>query len=137
MTRASSSSASGRMARQATRDTLPELRLRKELHRRGLRYRVHARPLASSSRRVVDIAFVRERVAVDVRGCFWHACPDHASWPASNAAWWEAKLLTNQRRDAETQRLLESDGWLVVVVWEHEDALEAADRVEQAVRSRR
>lgn len=129
--------ASERMSRQATRDTVPEVRLRKELHRRGLRYRVHASPLASSSRRVVDIAFVRERVAVDVRGCFWHACPEHATWPASNAAWWEAKLQGNQRRDAETQRLLEEEGWLVVVVWEHEDAVEAADRVERAVRSRR
>jgi G:T-mismatch repair DNA endonuclease (very short patch repair protein) len=77
------------------------------------------------------------KVAVDVRGCFWHACPAHRSFPHSNAAWWAAKLARNVERDEETERELTAAGWAVVVVWEHEDPELAAERVEACVRSRR
>ena len=65
------SDASGRMSRQANRDTAPELMLRRQLHALGLRYRVHRRPLAGI-RRTADIVFPRKRVAIFVDGCFWH-----------------------------------------------------------------
>jgi len=124
------------MQRQKRRDTTPELELRRILHGRGFRYRVD-RPALPGSRRRHDLVFPGVRVAVEVRGCFWHSCPEHATMPKSNAAWWAAKLATNAERDADTARRLDEAGWVLVVVWEHEDASEVADRVALAVTSRR
>src|SRR3954449_1480262 len=78
-----------RMSRQARRDTAPEVALRRELHRRGMRFRVDW-PLPTMPRRRADIAFTRRHIAVFVDGCFWHACPEHGTAPNSNAAWWTA-----------------------------------------------
>lgn len=122
------------MRRQANRNTAPEVDLRRELWRRGLRYRVHVAGLVP--RRRIDIAFAGPRVAVDVRGCFWHGCPQHATEPKHNADWWRRKLDGNVRRDADTIARLEELGWVTVVVWEHEATADAADRVEAVVRSR-
>jgi DNA mismatch endonuclease (patch repair protein) len=133
---ASSPATRERMQRQGLRDTNPEMALRKELHRRGLRYRLHQR-LLDGSRSTVDIVFRPARVAVDVRGCFWHACPQHGTQPKANAGWWAEKLSQNRERDARTEQGLRDAGWLPIVVWEHESAAEAADRVELAVRRRR
>jgi DNA mismatch endonuclease, patch repair protein len=124
------------MSRARRQDTAPELDLRRVLHSRGLRYRVH-RPLPSDRRRKIDIAFVREKVAVFVDGCFWHACPQHGTMPVSNNEFWREKLAKNRRRDGETTALLTEAGWSVVRVWEHEDPVEAADRVETLVLRRR
>jgi DNA mismatch endonuclease (patch repair protein) len=124
------------MQRQARRDTAPEMALRRALHRRGLRYRVDAAPLPGL-RRTADLVFPRERVAVYVDGCFWHACPQHATVPKANRAWWTEKLAANVRRDRDTDDRLERAGWAVVRVWSHEDAGVAADRVEAVVRERR
>ncbi|MFD6568301.1 very short patch repair endonuclease [Micromonospora profundi] len=123
------------MQLQRSRDTTPEVALRKALHRRGLRYRVHQRPL-KDVRRTVDVVFRRLRVAVEVRGCFWHACPQHGARPKSNAAWWEAKLSRTQQRDQDTASRLSAAGWQLIVVWEHEDAEAAADLVAKLVRQR-
>lgn len=124
------------MQLQRTRDTAPEIALRKALHRLGLRFRVQQRPL-QSLRRTVDIVFRPAKVAVEVRGCFWHACPQHGSRPKSNASWWDAKLSRNQQRDRETAAYLEAAGWVLVVVWEHDDPEAAAERVAEIVRARR
>lgn len=75
--------ASLRMARVRQKGTDAELSLRRELHARGLRYRLQV-PLLTKPRRVADIVFPRTRIAVFVDGCFWHGCPEHASWPKSN-----------------------------------------------------
>lgn len=131
---ASSRDALVRMQRQRIRDTHPELALRRELHRRGLRYRVD-RTVLERSRRRHDIVFTAARVVVEVRGCYWHACPEHGSAPKANAEWWSEKLAGNVRRDADTERALQDAGWELVVVWEHEYPVEAANRVEAAVRS--
>lgn len=133
---ASSSAVSRRMSRQGVRDTAPELLLRRELHRRGLRYRVHRKPIASF-KRTVDIAFPTERVAVVVHGCFWHACPKHATFPKANAEWWREKLATNVRRDCDTKTRLTSAGWICITVWEHEDPVLAAARIQRKIESRR
>lgn len=124
-----------RMQLQAERDTGPEMLLRRTLYRMGLRYRIHVRPVPGL-RCTVDILFPRPRVAVEVRGCFWHFCPTHGEIPKSNGAWWRAKLLTTRRRDAHTAELLRRHGWLVVTVWEHEGPLAAAKRVLSALRRR-
>lgn len=123
-----------RMQRQARRDTSIELELRRELWRRGLRYRVD-QPVVLKRRRH-DIVFTRAKVAVDVRGCFWHGCPEHGTLPKNNRAWWSDKLDANRARDADTEQRLRDAGWEPVVVWEHDDPIEAADRIEQLVRSR-
>jgi DNA mismatch endonuclease (patch repair protein) len=76
-------------------------------------------------------------VAVYVDGCFWHSCPEHGTRPKANAEWWASKLAANVERDRNTDESLAAAGWLALRVWEHEDPLEAADRVEQAVCERR
>jgi DNA mismatch endonuclease, patch repair protein len=126
---------SRRMAAQASRDTRIELLLRQQLHARGLRYRVHTRPVRDL-RRVADIVFPRARVAVFVDGCFWHGCPTHGTWPTRNAQFWKEKIDTNVMRDRATDTALAAAGWLPVRVWEHEDLATAAQRVEALVRRR-
>ncbi|MDT0276661.1 very short patch repair endonuclease [Blastococcus goldschmidtiae] len=126
-------SVTARMSRQARRDTAPEVALRRELHRRGLRFRVDW-PLPRMPRRRADIAFTRSHVAVFVDGCFWHSCPEHRTAPAANSAWWATKLDTNVRRDQATNEHLAALGWTVLRFWEHEDPLLAADAVAAAVR---
>ena len=120
------------MARQRTTGTGPELALRRELHRRGLRFRVNVQDLPGRP----DIVFTRARLAVQVDGCFWHGCPMHAVAPKANAYWWKAKIAANRERDARSDRLLAESGWLVLRAWEHEAAGQVADRVEQAWRDR-
>jgi DNA mismatch endonuclease (patch repair protein) len=129
----SSAGVSERMARVRRRDTTPELELRSELHRRGLRYRIDRRPLKGVPSRA-DLVFGPAKVAVYVDGCFWHSCPEHGTMPRSNEAFWRDKLSRNQERDATVNGLLDAAGWTVVRVWEHEEIDAAADRVESAVR---
>lgn len=134
---ASSEHVRRRFSRQGTRDTDPELRLRRELHARGYRYRVDA-AVVPGLRRRADLVFRGPRVAVFVDGCFWHRCPEHGNVPRANHEWWRAKLDRNVERDRETDQRLAEAGWLVVRVWEHEmrdDPLAAADRVEAVLRS--
>lgn len=133
---ASSTNTRERMEAQPRRDTTPEILLRRELHRRGLRYRIDRKPVQSLHRRA-DIVFGPARVAVFVDGCFWHLCPEHGTWPRSNAAWWRDKLARNRERDRETDRKLAEAHWTVVRVWEHESPIEAADRVQEIVAARR
>lgn len=130
---ASSQDVSRRMARQATRDTAPEVALRRELHRRGLRFRVSLPPLEGLRSRA-DILFVRSKVAVYVDGCFWHSCPEHGTIPNANRDWWLRKLERNRARDRACDEALCAAGWRVVRVWEHEPVEDAADRIERLVR---
>jgi DNA mismatch endonuclease, patch repair protein len=83
------------------------------------------------------VVFPRERVAVFVDGCFWHQCPEHATIPANNREWWQEKLATNVNRDRATDDLLESQGWIAIRVWEHEEAQAAAARIRTVVINRR
>ncbi|WP_344087594.1 very short patch repair endonuclease [Luedemannella helvata] len=123
---------SSQMSRMPRASTGPELAVRRELHRRGLRFRVNLAKLPGRP----DIAFTRARLAIFIDGCFWHRCPDHGTLPRSNADWWLAKLDRNVERDAEKNRALVDLGWLPIHVWEHENVREAADRIEQAWRAR-
>ena len=121
-----------RLSKQRRRDTKPEVALRRELHRRGLRYFVDRAPLKGMRRRA-DVVFPRRKVAVYVDGCFWHSCPIHATQPRNNAQWWADKLSANVARDRNTDERLEAEGWTVVRVWEHEPAADAAEKVAQAL----
>ena len=117
------------------RDTSAEMALRRELHARGLRYRVDYPPLPQLKRRA-DIVFTRQRVAIFCDGCFWHGCPDHGTWPKNNADWWREKIEANKRRDADTDARLGAAGWIVLRVWEHEDPRQSADSIERALTKR-
>lgn len=118
----------------AKRDTGPELALRRELHRRGLRYRVDVAPLAAQPRRRADIVFRPARVAVYVDGCFWHGCPEHGTEPTSDAEWWTVKIGRNIERDIDTNRRLRAEGWRPVRVWEHDDVQHVATDITELVR---
>src|SRR5258708_2936303 len=124
----SSRAARTRMQNTPQRDTPCELVIRKELHRRGMRFQVNKNPL-SSLRRTADILFIRKRVAVFVDGCFWHKCPKHGTVPKANRAWWVSKFEANRARDRETSRTLRNAGWCVVRVWEHESPPQAVEKI--------
>lgn len=129
---ASSESVSRRMAHQRTRDTAPELALRRELYRRGHRYRVNVRP-DPELRRTADTVFTKRGVAVFVDGCFWHSCPEHGTTPDANRDWWIAKLAATVTRDRNTDRELELRGWIVLRFWEHDHPSLMAEGIEAAV----
>lgn len=116
-----------------SRDTTPELALRRAVHARGLRYRTNVRPLPDV-RRTADLVFRAAKVAVFLDGCYWHGCPEHLRLPTANRPYWSAKISRNRERDRETDALLAEAGWKVLRVWEHEDPEAAADRIEAVVR---
>lgn len=132
----SSPGVSDRMSRQASRDTAPEVAVRKLLHASGYRYRLNER-VPHMSRRTIDIAFTRAKVAVFMDGCFWHGCPDHATHPKANAEWWRQKLDRNMARDIETTEHLVAAGWTVLRFWEHEAPTRVAELVAEAVDRKR
>jgi DNA mismatch endonuclease (patch repair protein) len=132
---ASSLQARHRMQIVRQRNTEPERALRSALHRLGLRFRIHRR-LIAEVRRSVDIVFPRHRVAVFVDGCFWHGCPVHGTMARANKKFWQQKLQTNRQRDKDTGVRLSAAGWMVVRVWEHEDATTAAERIYHILRTR-
>jgi DNA mismatch endonuclease, patch repair protein len=107
------------------RDTSLELALRRELWKRGLRYRVEY------GKDRIDIAFPKERLAIFVDGCFWHRCPIHGTIPATNADYWVPKLEANVERDRKKTARLAEEGWMVIRVWEHEllDVHEVASKI--------
>lgn len=121
---------SRKMSTLARRDTKPEVRLRRELHRRGMRFRVQAK-VPGNNRRTIDIAFTRVCLAVYVDGCFWHGCPEHRHRPRTNAEWWDWKIGRNQERDRSTDAELLAAGWEVMRIWEHEPPGTAADRIQE------
>jgi DNA mismatch endonuclease (patch repair protein) len=125
---------SARMRRNPRRDTRPEVALRSELHRRGLRFR---KDLALRlPERVVrpDIVFTRPQLAVFLDGCFWHACPLHGNQPRTNTDYWQPKLARNIARDRAVDAALLDAGWRVLRAWEHEPVPEVVARVQDALR---
>jgi DNA mismatch endonuclease, patch repair protein len=115
------------------RDTGPELSLRRELHRLGLRYRVDLAVRVGLPRAVkVDVAFTRAQLAVFIDGCFWHSCPEHLHMPKSNRSYWIPKLQANAARDRRVNVAFDDAGWAVLRIWEHEDMSIAAHRVHQS-----
>jgi DNA mismatch endonuclease (patch repair protein) len=83
------------------------------------------------------VVFRSARVAVEVRGCFWHGCPEHYRSPSSNASYWSEKVDRNQRRDEENAQRLREAGWVLAVVWEHEDPALASRQIAALVHQRR
>lgn len=132
----SSPAVTSRMKANRSRDTGPELNLRRALHSAGHRYRVNTKVAIGGRRPVnVDIAFPGKRVAVFVDGCFWHGCKVHRSVPISNEGYWRPKLERNVARDREVTSGLERAGWTVIRIWEHEDVATAVERISSCLGS--
>jgi DNA mismatch endonuclease, patch repair protein len=129
-----SPAATAKMRANRRSDTKPEIRLRSWLHAEGLRFRKDY-PISTAGFRVrPDIVFPRQRVAVFLDGCFWHACPEHGDTPRSNTDYWIPKLRRNAERDRLVDARLGAAGWTVVRLWEHEAQEDALARVLAAVR---
>lgn len=128
----SSPETSRRMAKVRQKDTAAEVTLRRELYRNGLRYRVDYEVL-KKPRRVADVAFPGLKIALFVDGCFWHGCPEHATWPKQNAEFWRQKIEANRLRDADTNSRLLDIGWTVLRFWEHESPIKVTETVVQTV----
>lgn len=130
---ASSTRARNVMRGNRSRDTRPEMAVRSAVHRRGLRYKVSARPL-TGLRRSADLVFVKARVAVFVDGCYWHGCPEHYVPSITNREYWAEKISRNRDRDADTDARLVAAGWRPIRVWAHDDPEKVADLILQVIR---
>lgn len=105
------------MSRIRGKDTKPELLLRRGLHARGFRFRLHSRTLPGRP----DLVFARFRAAVFVHGCFWHGhdCPMFKI-PATRTEFWAAKIAGNRKRDTQVLESLALKGWRTLIIWECE-----------------
>ena len=103
------------MAAVKSKDTTPELSVRRLVHSLGYRFRLHVRTLPGTP----DLVFPRLRKAINVNGCFWHlhGCA-RCRMPSSRRDYWTEKLRRNAARDKRTQRELRRNGWRVLVLWE-------------------
>lgn len=119
-----------------SRDTKPELAVRRLLHSAGLRYRVDFRPLPRVRARA-DIVFTRQRVAVFIDGCFWHGCPAHYVASKTNADYWDEKISRNVARDLQIGRLLQDSGWTALRFWSHESPSVVAATIHDELRHNR
>jgi DNA mismatch endonuclease (patch repair protein) len=97
------------------KNTKPELLLRSELHKAGLRFRIHYKLIGKP-----DIVFPYKGLAVFVDGCYWHGCPKCYREPKTNTEYWKNKIARNQQRAKTVRRQLNRNGWRVMRVWEHE-----------------
>ena len=106
------------MSRIRGKNTKPEILVRKGLHARGFRFRLHHKKLPGSP----DIVLPKYSVAIMVNGCFWHGHKGcrYATKPKSNVEFWETKIVRNRHRDEVTNAHLEALGWHVITVWECE-----------------
>ena len=95
--------------------------------------------IRASSRRLLrvrpDFVFPKLKLAVFVDGCFWHACPRHATKPKNNAAFWRKKFAANKSRDRLVTRTLRAGGWRVLRIWEHELARKLEGRLPRRIRN--
>ncbi len=117
------------MSRVGSRDTKPELVVRRIAHGLGFRFRLHRKDLPGRP----DIVFPRYRSVIFVHGCFWHRHPSckYASSPKTRVEYWEDKFRSNVARDARNETLLRDLGWRVLVIWECEtkDREAVAERI--------
>lgn len=101
-----------------SKDTKPEMAVRRLAHAMGYRFRLHREDLPGKP----DMVFPSRHAVIFVHGCFWHLHPDPdckgARRPKSNTDYWHPKLTRNQTRDAEHEAALLAEGWRVLVIWE-------------------
>lgn len=97
------------------KDTSPELKIRKALHAKGLRYRLHDKSLPGKP----DLVFNKYHAAIMIHGCFWHGHECYLfKWPSTRPEFWKSKIGRNRERDMEVRLQLSEAGWRVLTVWE-------------------
>jgi len=103
------------MAAIKGKDTKGELLIRKALHKRGYRYRLHCKELPGRP----DLVFAKYNAVIFVNGCFWHGhnC-DLFKWPKTRPEFWRKKISGNRERDAKNIRILSEKGWRYCILWE-------------------
>ena len=99
-----------------SRDTAPEMTVRRLVYSMGYRYRLHRKDLPGKP----DLAFKSRRKVIFIHGCFWHGhdCKRGARVPKNNREYWETKIARNRERDRQHDEDLKREGWRVFVVWE-------------------
>jgi DNA mismatch endonuclease (patch repair protein) len=103
------------MSKIRSKNTKPELIIRKGLHARGFRYRLHSTKLPGKP----DIMLPKYKALILVNGCFWHGHNCHIfRWPTTRKEYWQAKILANARRDCENISHYTEMGWKTLVIWE-------------------
>ena len=122
-----------------SKNTKPEIKVRKVLHSMGYRFRLHSKNLPGSP----DIVLPKYKTVIFVHGCFWHRHHDPACalarMPKTRLEFWEPKLEANRLRDIRNKEALETAGWRVLTVWECEvkEPLRIADRIRAVLGDRR
>jgi DNA mismatch endonuclease (patch repair protein) len=107
------------MSKVRTKNTAPELAVRRALHARGYRFRLHCSELSGKP----DIVLPKYKTTVFVHGCFWHGCIQcdrGLRTPKTNPGFWSDKIAMNKARDRRNVMALEGSGWLVIIIWECE-----------------
>jgi len=103
------------MAQVRSKNTRPELQIRKGLHAKGFRYRLHHAGLPGKP----DMVFPKYRAVIFVNGCFWHGHDCSLfSWPGTRPEFWKEKIVKNRTRDQLALELLRQQGWRTLTVWE-------------------
>ena len=110
------------MSRIRSKNTKPELLIRRLLHHAGYRFRLHGATRGGSLPGKPDLVFAGRRKVIFVNGCFWHthSCPAGTHAPATNPEFWAAKRARTVARDAAALQALNAAGWEALVVWECE-----------------
>lgn len=104
------------MSRIKGKDSLPEMVVRRYLHAKGFRYRLHVKSLPGKP----DIVLPKYKTAILIHGCFWHAHGNckKASLPKTKTEWWKSKLEKNKQNDLKTEKALKKLGWKVITIWQ-------------------
>jgi DNA mismatch endonuclease, patch repair protein len=128
MDRLSSERRSWNMSRIRSKDTMPELPVRRLVFAAGFRYRLHVGGLTGRP----DLVFPRLRKVILVHGCFWHRhrCPNGQVVPGTRTEFWTAKFEGNVVRDAAVRRQLRREDWKVLVIWECETRVRSLERLQ-------
>jgi DNA mismatch endonuclease (patch repair protein) len=115
-----------------SKDTVPEITLRKALWATGYRFRVQY------GKEKIDIAFPSKKLAIFVDGCFWHSCPIHFHEVKTNREYWQPKLKKNKQRDELKNKRLQEQGWTVLRFWEHEltDIDKVVNKIQKTLREK-
>jgi DNA mismatch endonuclease (patch repair protein) len=120
------------MAAVKSKDTTPEMVVRRLVHSLGYRYRLHVRALPGTP----DMVFPQLRKIININGCFWHShcCRKDRAMPTTRRSYWQTKLAANKKRDVAVRNRLRRLGWKVLVVWECQTATRNLARLEKRIR---
>lgn len=106
------------MSRIRSKNTKPEIVVRRFLFKKGFRYRLHSKSLTGKP----DIILRKHRTVIFVHGCFWHGHSNckNSKTPVANRKFWIAKITNNSDRDKKNSKILQKEGWRILVLWECE-----------------